>query len=188
MSPARSTRQAGHEAVDDVRAIGVPGGGLGQVRGSTVPPVTFTWYQRGAAKPVVFPRRTVWRPTATRRRRCSCTGSASSAADLQGVEAVAARATARSARPRSASSWPRAAMNGPVKVESRDAVPVDVELVDGRRVSELPRGRRSSSGGPGGGVPACSRALRGQQRELPRRRRRTRRPGRSARRRTSGPC
>src|ERR1700686_2520138 len=26
---------------------------------ATVPPVTLTWYQRGAAKPVVFPRRTV---------------------------------------------------------------------------------------------------------------------------------
>ena len=26
---------------------------------ATVPPVTFTWYQRGAAKPVVFARRTV---------------------------------------------------------------------------------------------------------------------------------
>src|SRR5436309_8390038 len=27
--------------------------------GATVPPVTSTWYQRGAAKPVVFARRTV---------------------------------------------------------------------------------------------------------------------------------
>src|SRR5262245_35641511 len=27
--------------------------------GATVPPVTFTWYQRGAAKPVVLARRTV---------------------------------------------------------------------------------------------------------------------------------
>src|SRR5690242_11507211 len=27
--------------------------------GFTVPPVTFTWYQRGAAKPLVFARRTV---------------------------------------------------------------------------------------------------------------------------------
>src|SRR5262245_27297210 len=26
---------------------------------ATVPPLTFTWYQRGAAKPVVFCRRTV---------------------------------------------------------------------------------------------------------------------------------
>ena len=26
---------------------------------ATVPPVTFTWYQRGAASPEVFPRRTV---------------------------------------------------------------------------------------------------------------------------------
>src|SRR5215510_311367 len=26
---------------------------------ATAPPVTFTWYQRGAAKPVVFARRTV---------------------------------------------------------------------------------------------------------------------------------
>src|SRR5205085_601526 len=26
---------------------------------ATVPPVTLAWYQRGAAKPVVFPRRTV---------------------------------------------------------------------------------------------------------------------------------
>src|SRR4029453_12163064 len=27
---------------------------------ATVPPLTPTWYQRGAAKPVVFARRTVW--------------------------------------------------------------------------------------------------------------------------------
>src|SRR5260221_9737413 len=26
----------------------------------TVPPVTYTWYQRGAAKPLVFALRTVW--------------------------------------------------------------------------------------------------------------------------------
>src|ERR1044071_3114005 len=28
--------------------------------GATVPPVTFSWYQRGAANPVVLARRTVW--------------------------------------------------------------------------------------------------------------------------------
>ena len=38
--------EAGHEAVDDVRAVRVPRRGLRQLA-ATVPPVTSTWYQRG---------------------------------------------------------------------------------------------------------------------------------------------
>src|SRR2546421_4925639 len=58
ISPARSSARLGMKRW----LVLVPSGSHVVACGmlpATVPPVTFTWYQRGAAKPVVFARRTV---------------------------------------------------------------------------------------------------------------------------------
>src|SRR5450432_2493513 len=58
-SPLRSTATLGMKRLMTLAPSGSHVAAWGMV-GATVPPVTFTWYQRGAAKPVVLPRRTVW--------------------------------------------------------------------------------------------------------------------------------
>src|SRR5436305_10116682 len=59
MSPARSTARLGMKRLMTLAPSGAQVVACGRLA-ATVPPVTFTWYQRGAAKPVVFCRRTVW--------------------------------------------------------------------------------------------------------------------------------
>src|SRR3954453_19050661 len=57
-SPARLRATLGIQRWTTFAASGSHVAACG-ITGLTVPPVTFTWYQRGAANPEVFPRRTV---------------------------------------------------------------------------------------------------------------------------------
>src|SRR5437764_2075890 len=59
MSPARSTARLGMKREMTFAPSGSQVAACGRLA-ATVPPVTFTWYQRGAAKPDVSPLRTVW--------------------------------------------------------------------------------------------------------------------------------
>src|SRR3954465_3098479 len=58
MSPLRFTARLGMKRCITFAASGSHVVACG-IAAATTPPVTFTWYQRGAAKPVVFARRTV---------------------------------------------------------------------------------------------------------------------------------
>src|SRR6185369_15644337 len=58
-SPARSSAKLGTQRCRTFAPSGSQVVACGRLA-ATVPPVTSTWYQRGAAKPVVSPRRTVW--------------------------------------------------------------------------------------------------------------------------------
>src|SRR5215831_1309982 len=59
MLPARSTARLGMKRWMTLAPSGSHVAACGSAT-ATVPPVTFAWYQRGAANPVVFARRTVW--------------------------------------------------------------------------------------------------------------------------------
>src|SRR5436305_5305920 len=58
-SPARSSARLGTQRCRTFAPSGSQVVACGRLA-ATVPPVTFTWYQRGAAKPLVSCRRTVW--------------------------------------------------------------------------------------------------------------------------------
>src|SRR6266850_360072 len=58
MLPPRSNARLGMKRWITFAASGSQVAACGRL-GTTVPPVVFTWYQRGAANPVVFARRTV---------------------------------------------------------------------------------------------------------------------------------
>ena len=57
-SPARLTARLGMKRCSTLAPSGSQVVACGRLA-ATVPPVTSTWYQRGAAKPVVLARRTV---------------------------------------------------------------------------------------------------------------------------------
>ena len=112
---------------------------------ATVPPVTFAWYQRTVALPVVAAlqfefvalsrRRTVWAtqsdsaPPMFEYCACAIARIASTSAAFAGVDALGGVAFGQ--------QFGRELRLRPGERRGRDLVPVDVELVDRERVQEL---------------------------------------------------